>query len=204
MDKLKSIFKVNKRIMVFLFLFFIVSIVFGSILPLFLNESDKLLVSNYLSNFVSEIVSYNGLSLLLNGLYSNLGLCFVIFVLGVSIVGVLFVLVLFFLKGFILGFSVSSIIINYGFKGVLFGFIYLFPHQIINMFLLSVLTCYSISFSIKFILYLFKKYDFNIRASFRKFFVVFSLCSIFITLCVLYESFLLPKILLFLFKMLGL
>ncbi len=204
MDKLKSIFKVNKRIMVFLFLFFIVSIVFGSILPLFLSESDKLLVSNYLSNFVSEIGAYNGVSLLLNGMYSNLGLCFVIFVLGVSIVGVLFVLVLFFLKGFILGFSVSSIIINYGFKGVLFGFIYLFPHQIINMFLLSVLTCYSISFSIKFILYLFKKYDFNIRAAFRKFFVVFSLCSIFITLCVLYESFLLPKILLFLFKMLGL
>ena len=204
MDKLKSIIKVNKRIMVFLFLFFIVSIVFGSLLPLFLNDTDKLLVTNYLNDFVSNIENYDGVSLFFNGLYSNLGLCAVIFILGISIIGVFFVLVLFFLKGFILGFSISSIIINYGFKGILFGFLYLFPHQIINMFLFSILTCYSVSFSFKFVLFLFKKYDFNIRLSFKKFLIVFSACSIFISLCVLYESFILPRVLLFIFKLLGL
>ena len=190
--------------MVFLFCFFIVSVVFGSILPLFLSESDKLLVTNYLGDFVNNIDDYNGLSLFLNGLYSNLGLCVVIFILGVSVIGVFFVLVLFFLKGFILGFSISSIVINYGFKGILFGFVYLFPHQIVNMFLFSILTCYSVCFSFKFILFLFKKYDFNIRLSFKKFFYVFVICSFLIVLCVLYESFLLPNILLFIFKMLGL
>lgn len=204
MDKLKSIFKVNKKIMVFLFCFFIISIVFGSLLPLFLSESDKTLVTSYLNDFVSSGGNYNGVSLLLNGLYSNLGLCFVIFILGISVVGVFFTLILFFLKGFILGFSLSSIIINYGFKGILFGFVYLFPHQIISMFLFSILTCYSVSFSFKFILYLFKKYDFNIRLSFRRFFCIFCICSGLIILCILYESFLLPKILIFVFKLLSL
>ncbi len=204
MDKFKKVFKVNKKIMIFLFCFFVVSIVFGSILPLFLSKSDKLLVTNYLHDFVSRIGDYDSFSLLLNGLYSNLGLCVVIFILGISVVGVFLVLILFFLKGFILGFSISSIIINYGFKGILFGFVYLFPHQIISMFLFSILTCYSVSFSFKFILFLFKKYDFNIRFSFRKFFFVFCLCSGLIILCILYESFLLPKILIFVFKLLSL
>ena len=204
MDKLRRIFKTNKKIMVFLFFFFIISIVFGSILPLFLSENDKSLVSHYLSDFVTKIGDYNSLSLLLNGLYSNLGLCVVIFILGISIVGVFVVIFLFFLKGFILGFSLSSIIINYGFKGILFGFLYLFPHQIINMFVFSILTCYSVSFSIKFILFLFKKYDFNIRVSFKKFFFVFCFSCLLISLCVLYESFLLPKVLMFIFKILGL
>ena len=204
MDKLKSVFKVNKKIMVFLFCFFIISVIFGSLLPLFLSESDKILVTNYLSDFVGNIENYNGVSLFLNGLYSNLGLCIFIFILGISVVGVFFVLILFFLKGFILGFSLTSIIVNYGFKGILFGFVYLFPHQIINMFLLSVLTCYSVSFSFKFILFLLKKYDFNIRLSFKRFFIVFCLCSSLIVLCVLYESFLLPNVLVFIFKLLGL
>lgn len=204
MDKLKRIFKVNRKMMVFLFCFFIISIVFGSILPFFLSDSDKCLVSDYLSNFVSQVSNYSGISLMLNGLYSNLGLCVVIFLLGLSIVGVFFILILYFLKGFILGFSVSSIIINYGVKGILFGFVYLFPHQIINMFLFSILVCYSVGFSFKFILFLFKKYDFNMRFSFKRFFLVFCLCSFFIVLCVIYESFLLPKILLFIFKLLCL
>ncbi len=204
MDKFRKMFCCNKKIMVFLFGIFLISVIFGSLLPLFLSTTDKKLITEYLSNFVSGVNNYNFSSLFFNGLFSNLGFLIIIFILGVSIIGVFAVVFLFFLKGFILGFSVSSIIINYGFKGLLFGFIYLFPHQIINMFIYCALTCYSISFSIKFVMFLFKKYDFNIRQSFKKFFKFFYISAIIIMFSILYESFLLPKILIFVFDLLGL
>ena len=204
MDKFKKLFYCNKKIMVFLFGIFLISVIFGSILPLFLNSSDKKLITEYLSNFVSSINDYNYSSLFFNGLFSNIGFLIVIFILGVSIVGVFAVIFLFFLKGFILGFSVSSIIINYGFKGILFGFVYLFPHQIINMFVYCVLTCFSLSFSVKFIMFLFKKYDFNIRSSFKKYFKVLCFSSCVVLACILYEAFLWPKLLIFIFNLLGL
>lgn len=204
MDKFKKMFCCNRKIMVFLFGIFILSIIFGSILPLFLNSSDKKMITDYLSNFVSNIHNYNFSSLLFNGFFSNFGFLIIIFILGISIIGVFAVVFLFFLKGFILGFSISSIIINYGIKGLLFGFVYLFPHQIINMFIYCALTCYSISFSVRFIMFLFKKYDFNIRLFFRKYLKFFCISSCFILVCSLYESFLWPKLLIFIFDLLGL
>lgn len=204
MDKFKSYFRINKKIMYFLFCFFIVSIVFGSILPFFLNESDKLIVSNYLKDFVSNIRDYDCVSLMVNCFCNNFGFLIIIFILGISIIGAFLVMFLFFLKGFVLGFSVSCIIINYGFKGILFGFVYLFPHQILNMILYGILTSYSISFSLKFVLFLMKKYDFNIRFAFKRFFKTFCICSLLMILCVIYESLLLPKLFLFIFNLLGL
>lgn len=204
MDKLKRMIYSNKKIMVFLFFLFIISLVFGSVLPLFLSQNDKTLVGDYLKGFIDGISNYNFLSLFLNGLFSDVSLCLVIFILGISIIGSVVVIFLFFLKGFVLGFSVSSIIINYGFKGVLFAFIYVFPHQVINMFIYCFLTCYSVSFSIKFALFLFKKIDLNIRAGFKNYLRVLCL-SVFITIiCILYESFVLPKIFSFVINLLSL
>ena len=194
MDKLRLMFRANKKVIVFLFGVFVISVIFGSVLPLFLNEPDKKLVSDYLSSFVSNIGNCDFKSMFFNGIFSNCGFLVIVFILGISIVGVFVVIFLFFLKGFVLGFSVSSIIINYGFKGILFAFSYLFPHQIINIFIYMFLTCYSISFSVRFILFLVKKYDFNIRGSFRRLFSVLCLSLLFMLLSVSYESFLWPRL----------
>lgn len=204
MDKFKRLFLVNKKVSVFLFGILLVSIVFGSILPLFLSSSDKVAVSDYLTSFVSGIENYNYLSLFFNGLASNCGFLVVLWLLGISVIGCFVVLFLFFLKGFILGFSISSIIINYGIKGILLGFVYLFPHQIINIFVYSIMTCYSLVFSIKFILFLFKKYDFNVRFAFNRCFKVFCVNFVLLFISVLYESFLWPIIMVFVCKLLGL
>lgn len=204
MDKFKKIFFVNKKLSVFLFCFFMISIVFGSILPLFLKDSDKAVVSNYLSDFISNINNYKFSSLFFNGLFSNCGFLIVLWILGISIVGCFFVLFLFFFKGFILGFSISSIIINYGFKGVLFSFIYLFPHQIINIFVYGIMTGYSLIFSIKFILFLLRKYDFNVRSSFKKYFKLFCFTFLILFLGVLYESFIWPKLIKYVCPLIGL
>lgn len=204
MDKFKKLIFMNKKISVFLAGILIVSIVFGSVLPLFLNSTDKILINNYLENFVSSIDEVSFVSLFFNGLISNGGFLIILWLLGISIIGGFFVIFLFFLKGFIVGFSVCSIIIKYGIKGILFSFVYLFPHQVINIFIYWIMTYYSLVFFIKFLLFLFKKYDFNVRGAFKKYFKIFCLTFLVLIISVLYESFVWPKLVSFVCKFLGL
>ena len=204
MDKFKSLFHINKRFFVFLLGIVFLGVLFGSVLPIFLSVDDKKLVSDYLIGFVSNIKDgFNSLIFFRNGLI-NEGLFFIlIWVLGISIIGIPIILFLFFYKCFIFGFSISSIIINYGFKGILFSLSYIFPHQVISILIYLFLSSYSLIFSIRLLLFILKKYDFNIRIYFRKYLYVLLISFIGLLICILYESFINPYVLGFVFKLLG-
>lgn len=204
MDKLKKMFFVNKKISVFLFGVLILSIISGSLFPLFLNQSDKVLTSSYLSDFVNNISNFDSISLLVNSLFNNCFFLIILWVLGISIIGCVAVIFLYFLKGFILGFSLSSIFISFKLKGFLFAFFYLFPHHIVNIVIYGVMASYSLIFSIKFMLFLFKKYDFNVRNFFKKSFKVFCICIIILIISSLYESFIWPRVMKYIFGLLNL
>ena len=204
MDKLKSLFRINKKVLVFLLGIVILGVLFGSILPLFLSIDDKKLVSDYLLSFTSNIKDgFDSFAFLQNGFFSNFLFLFLIWLMGVGSVGGLGVLFLFFYKCFIFGFSISSIIVNYGFKGILFSFAYVFPHQSINVVIFLILTCYSFVFSTKLLGYILRKVEFNVRDAFGKYFKVFCFCFIVLFISILYESFVNPYILSFIFKLLG-
>lgn len=202
MDKLKKMIYTNKSILVFLIGLLIIAVIFGSCLPLFLSDGDKTLMTNYLNNFVSNLGNGNVLSFLINGLCTNCGFAFIIWLLGISVIGIPIVLLMFFSKCFIIGFSVSSIIINYGFKGILFSLFYIFPHQVINIFVYGLLTSYSLIFSLRILLLLFKKGEFNINLAFKKYFKIFCFCFLILLACVLYETFISPIVLKFIFSLL--
>ena len=204
MDKLKGIFRINKKVFVFLLCVVILGILFGSILPIFLSSDDKRLVSEYLFSLVLNIKGeFDSLFFLKNGLLCE-GLFFlIIWLLGVSIIGVPIILFLFFYKCFVIGFSISSIIINYGFKGILFSFIYIFPHYVISIFSYIILTSYSLIFSIKLLFFILKKIDFNIRLSFRKYLYVFLFGFFIVFICIVYEAFVNPYVLRFILNLLG-
>lgn len=204
MDKLKSIISVNKKIFVFLISLSIIALVFGSSLPIFLSIDDKKLVSDYLISFVDGVrVNSDYLFLLKNCLINNCFFSLVVWLLGVSIIGVPIVLFLFFSKCFILGFSLTSIILNYGFNGILFGLGYIFPHQVTNVLIFALITNYSLIFSFKMIFLIMKKHDFNIRVAFNKYFKIFVFCLIVLILSGLYETFVSPIVLKFIFNLLG-
>lgn len=204
LDKFKSIFNVNKKILVFLIGLFIIALIFGSSLPLFLSDSDKVLVSEYLNNFIGNIDNNNYIISFFNGLLTNCCYGLLIWLLGISVIGVPIVLFMFFSKCFILGFSVSSIIVNYKIKGVLFSLVYIFPHQVINIIVYGLLTVYSIIFSLRILFLLFKKNDFNINLAFNRYFKIFILLFLLLLISTLYEIFLSPVILKLVFDLLGL
>lgn len=196
MDKLKEIITANQRIIIFLLGLTIVAVIFGAIFITILSKNDQALVKNYLEQFLSNIEN-NKLSYLdafKNSFVSNIILVLIIWILGISIVGIPIMLFIYFFKSFVLGFSISSIIFNYKLKGCLLSFIYIFPHQIINIFILMFLVIYAFAFSLKIINALFNKKTIDFKLITNKYLIILLICITGILFTTLIEVFATPFI----------
>lgn len=195
MDKLKLTIKDNKKMIFFLGIIAIVAIVFGSLFSVMLNESDKNLVSEYISNFFENIKNnnLNYIMALKNGSISSLNYILIVWLLGISIIGMPIVLFMYFSKFFVIGFSISSIIKGYGLKGCLLSFTYIFPHQIIYIIAYTMLSIYSIKLSIKLISTIIKKDKIDFKPIINKYLFVLLLSIITGLLALLFEVFVTPK-----------
>lgn len=195
MDKLKLAIKNNKKMIFFLGIIAVVAIVFGSLFSIMLNESDKNLVNEYISNFFENIKN-NNLNYILalkNGGISIFGFILIVWLLGISIIGMPIVLFMYFSKFFVLGFSISSIIKGYGLKGCLLSFGYVFPYQIIYIIAYTILTIYSIKISFKLISSLVKKDKIDFKPIINKYLFILVLSLITTLLALLFEVFITPK-----------
>ena len=184
MDKL---IKIDKKILLFLLILGIVGIIAGSIFVCIINNSDKLIIKEYLLDFVN-----NNSILIKNNLINNLFCILLIWVLGMSVIGLPFILILYFYKTFVLGFSIGSILYVYNTKGILFSLVYIIPSQIIYFFFIIILMIYSISFSLKLIEGIFFKKNINFKLIFNKYFIIFIILLIIGILVSLYDSYILP------------
>ena len=182
----------QKKIYLFLLGLIIVSLLAGIFFYFMISNEDKLLVSNDLTNFFNCIkkgTSINYGASLLNSIIINLVYVILIWLLGISIIGIPIIIFMMAIKSFIVGFSISSIISIYGFKGILGALVYIFPHQIVFLLLLILLGFYSISFSIKLFKYLFLKQIINFKATMRRYLKILLLCIISALVLSLFETF---------------
>ena len=147
--KLSNIILPSKKINYFVITILLFGVISGSIFLIVLNDTDKsnaiLQIETFISNIDGNKID-NGLALK-NSLIINYIFVGLIWGLGLSIIGVIFNIFLTYIKGFIIGFSISSIFLTYKYKGILMGLLYIFPHQIINIIVVCILTIYSIMFS---------------------------------------------------------
>ena len=197
MDKLKKIIKYDKKIMTFLNVIAIVGIIAGSIFMIILNKNDKETVLNSIKDFFDKLINnkLNFVGTLKNTVISNLLFSFIIWVIGISVVGVLIVIFIIFYKSFTLGFTISSIIYTYSIKGALLALVYVFPHLVINLLVLLYLSSYSIKLSIILIKSILKKDNLNFKAFINNYSKVFLISMLFLIVTSLYESFISPIIL---------
>lgn len=194
-DKFKITIKHNKKVIFFLGIIAVIAIIFGSLFSVMLNESDKNLTLEYINNFFENIKN-NNLNYILalkNGSISSLGFILIVWLLGVSIIGMPIVLFMYFSKFFVIGFSISSIIKGYGLKGCLLSFAYIFPHHIIYIIVYTILTVYSIKMSIKLISTIIKKDKIDFKPIVNKYLLVLLLSVIIAVLTLLFEVFITPK-----------
>ena len=197
MDKLKKIIKYDKKIMTFLNVIAVVGIIAGSIFMIVLSKNDKETVLNSIKDFFNKLINnkFNFVGTLKNTVISNFLFSLIIWVIGISVIGVLIVIFIIFYKSFTLGFTISSIIYTYSIKGTLLALIYVFPHMIINLLVLLYLSSYSIKLSIILIKSILKKDNLNFKAFINNYSKVFLISIIFLIVTSLYESFIAPIIL---------
>ena len=188
MDKLKSNIRINKNLFVFLVVIIAVGVAAGSIFVTLLNDSDKVMVSDYLNNFLNNLktdnLNYSGT--LINTIIFTLGAALLIWLLGISVIGFILILLFLFIKAFSLGFSIGSIIINFNFKGVLIAGAYIVPHHIINMMIYLLISSYALVLSYRLINSFTKKQTFEFKSVFNRYLFILGFSLIILLICVLY------------------
>ena len=196
MDKLKFQVKIDKKLLIFLTILLLIGIAFGSIFVSILDNSDKTLVNEHLNNFINSIETdkLDYFQALKSNLITNISFVIVIWLLGISIIGLPIILIMFFSKTFILGFSVGAILSVFKTKGLLFSLVYIFPGQVISLLLYLLLTMYAMSFSFKLIYVIFKKKTLDFKIVMNKYFKILLLVLTIVVLMNLYDTYLMPKL----------
>lgn len=188
----------NKKVNLFVIFIVILGIISGSLFLMVLNENDKSEVINEISTFMTNINTnnINNLNSFKNSLIEGMILIILSWILGMSIIGVIFNIFFIYMKSFIIGFSISSFILVYKYKGILSSLIYVIPSQLINILIILILGVYTLLFS----KYLFKMIflkdkTVNLGKFFKKYVLVFGICIILCVISSLCEAYLLPSLL---------
>ena len=187
----------NRKINLFVLFVIILGIISGTIFLLALNETDKELVINQITTFMTNINdnNINNFNAFKNTLVENLIFVILIWILGMSIIGIIFNIFVIYLKGFILGFTLSSFFLIYKYKGLLAGLIYVFPTSIINIIITLIVGVYSIILTIYLWRVIFMRDKSNSISKFlKKYLLILLICIVLVFISALCESYLIPAL----------
>lgn len=194
LDKLKMKIHGNKKMILFLVGLMMIGIIAGSIFVVLLKQNDQDLLKEYLTNFMTNIETnqLNQMSAFLNTVGGNFFLILFIWLLGISVIGIPIILFVFFSKAFVLGFSITSIILNYKLKGCLMAFFYIFPHHVINMGIYIMLLMYSLTVSFRIIKAMLKKESFDFKSIIKQYSRILLFAFVGVLFTTLFEIYVVP------------
>lgn len=194
--KLISIIIPSKNTAYFTIFIMSLGIISGSIFLVLINQNDKQAVIEQIMTFFSNINAnnINNIQTLKNSLLINYVYIFLIWILGMSIIGILFNIFLIYFKGFTIGFSIASLIYVHGIKGILSSLIYLFPNQLLNIVIISLIGIYSIYFTKNLYRFIFGDKTINFKTIIKRYFYVLILCVVATMFTSLIETFVTPAI----------
>ena len=135
----------DKKVNTFIMFIIILGIISGSLFLVVLKDTDHNLVIEKINTNTNNI---NNIEAFKNAFVENIIFVILIWILGMSIIGIILNIFIIYLKGFIIGFSLSSFFLVYKYKGLLAALIYAFPTSIINILVCLLLGVYSVLFTI--------------------------------------------------------
>lgn len=196
-SKIYNLILPNKVINLFVYSLIIFGVISGSIFLILSNETDKASVVEQISNFFVNINTNNidNVQALKNSLIINYIFVISIWILGFSIIGIIINIFLTYLKGFLVGFSISSIFLTYSYKGILATILYTIPSQLLNIVVISVLSIYSIMFSKHLITVIMSKKAISSRRILKKYSIIFGFAIVVTLISSLLEVYLFPNLL---------
>ncbi len=114
-------------------LFFMIGISSGAFTSKALTEAENKELIVYLENFfrIVDSKAINNFSILKQSLLNNFQTGIVIWILGVTVIGIPIILLLIALRGFIIGFTVGFFVKQMGLRGILFSLVSVLPQNIL-------------------------------------------------------------------------
>lgn len=193
---LDKVINIDKKTLYFLLIISTIGIITGALFMTVLSSSDKEIISNSLSDYITNIGSYKfDLKMFINNFIINILYATVIWIIGISVIGLPIVIIIIFFKSFLISFSISTFIINYKFKGLLYSIVYVLPHMLIYLLIYLYLGIYSIKLSSSIIKALIGHKNINFKDSMKVYFKLYLFSFILIIFTTLYETFIMPLIL---------
>lgn len=191
--------KKEKNILIFNTIIFLVGVVLGSLFINFITNDDKKLLIEQVSTFFLNVKKLTsdifGFESFLSILFNNLLVLSIIFVLGISMIGIPIVIFILFFKGFMLGTTISTIILKYSIKGIIGIILYIFPVCILSICVYLFMCFYAIYASKKFLRAFLKKDTLNFKQFLGKYLLSFIVSITLILLLSLLDAYLTPLLL---------
>lgn len=188
--------KVRKKY-IFLITIIIIGIITGIIFSNILSNDDEKLVYDKLTNYflnIKEGTKIDYLQTFINSIKQNTIYLVIIWLLGLSIIGLVINSFLLYIKSFVLGFSIGSIINIYLYKGIILSIIYIFPSMILNILNILILIYYANDFSSKLFNLLFLKKEIKFSTIMKRYLYILLISGGIFLISSLLETFLTPFI----------
>lgn len=190
--KLKFDLLNKKAYFIFLISLFVIGLTSGIIFFILLNNSGKEEIINNINTYFTLSDNYNYLSILFESMQSNFFNCILLWLLGISVIGIFIILFLYFIEAFSIGFIISSIFYSFKYKGIIGSILYLLPGKLLYLLIMFILTFFSGLFSFNLVKNIIKKEEQTINIYFRKYLKILGLCLILSLLVSFLETFITP------------
>lgn len=201
MNKLVNVIKYlvirKQKLFLFLLILFLLGIVFGSLFISILSDSDRVKVVEQVTSFFAGMKGnkFDSFLVFKNSFLSNLILLLFLWILGISVIGIPIIIIIDFIKGFTIGFSIGAIIYQYKLLGLLGAFTYIFPHVIVMSVVILILSYYSFFVSTHIFYAIIKKQNINFKGIMGKYNIILLIAIIVTLVASLIEAFLSPLLL---------
>lgn len=144
---------IKEHITVYIFMttLFLIGIIFGAIVVNSMTFIQKQDLYFHLERFLTQIngdMSFENIDILKRSFFSHVKYLLLLFLLGLTIIGLPIVWVLIFIKGLVVGFSVGFIVNQLGFKGLLLATLSIAPQNIIIIPIYIIAASLSMIFSL--------------------------------------------------------
>lgn len=193
--RLKNSIRNQKKIYLIIIGLAVISLIVGILFLFMLSKENVSYIQKNIGEYFNNIGSENSTTLFLNTFLSNLIYVLIIWVLGLSVVGLPIIVSILLFKFFTFGLSISSIISTYGFNGIIKLFINIFPHELFLLITLILVSFYGISFCIKLFNYLFFRKLINFKEVMNKYTRILIIAILCVLIVSLYKGYIMPILL---------
>lgn len=149
-----SYFREHSSIFLFIVVLFLMGVIFGAIVVNSMSITQKEDLFYYLSQFFGQVsgdkVAEDN-DLFLQSFFHNSKFIGLMWILGISIIGLPVILILLFIKGMVVGFTVGFLVSQMGWQGFLLAFVSILPQNLIIIPVFILMAALSVIFSLRMI-----------------------------------------------------